>query len=175
MLGIVLFLYLIGQYQEILTAEKTICVQAAPPSLNHRDSQILSCVNLSDITVFTRFIKEGHAEINQLKTSVAELKDGFSNLEISFKKVSFVHLITACLELSNPITLVFDSSGKAPLLLCYTLYIMLYIVHYTRVYTVHIHCTYTLPYTAVPSVCACHCGIYTTLLPRQRQTTEHDI
>ena len=44
--------------------------------------------NISVTIICFRFIKElGHAEINQLKTSVSELKDGFSNLEISFKKV----------------------------------------------------------------------------------------
>merc|ERR550537_1813041 len=43
----------------------------------------------SILLISDRFIKElGHAEINQLKTSVSELKDGFSNLEISFKKFS---------------------------------------------------------------------------------------
>ena len=35
-----------------------------------------------------RFIREGHAEIKQLKASVAELKNGFDNLEVAFKKVS---------------------------------------------------------------------------------------
>jgi hypothetical protein len=50
-----------------------------------------------------RFIKElGHTEINQLKTSVSELKDGFSNLEISFKKVGpsslsiELHVVEVC-------------------------------------------------------------------------------
>ena len=47
----------------------------------------------SIIIDLSRFIKEGHAEINELKTSVSELRDGFSNLEIAFKKVSQTMII----------------------------------------------------------------------------------